>query len=66
MYCFHLGVFLISVKPLSTEITENKTTLKVCKFTVVDSLDGMKAVHGHGGPGTHTHTHTTTTTTTTT
>ena len=31
----HLGVFLISVKPLATEKTENKTTPKVCKITVV-------------------------------
>ena len=30
----HLGVFLISVKPLTTEITENKTTPKFCKITV--------------------------------
>ena len=33
--CFsHLGVFLISVKPLTTENTENKTTSKICKITV--------------------------------
>ena len=33
--CFsHLGVFLISVKPLTTENTENKTTPKICKITV--------------------------------
>ena len=31
----HLGVFLISVKPLTTEITENKTTPKFCKLTVL-------------------------------
>ena len=32
--CFsHLGVFLISVKPLTTENTENKTTPKICKIT---------------------------------
>ena len=31
---FHLGVFLISVKRLTTEITENKTTPKICKITV--------------------------------
>ena len=30
----HLGVFLISVKPLTTENTENKTTPKICKITV--------------------------------
>ena len=29
-----LGVFLISVKPLTTEITENKTIPKFCKITV--------------------------------
>ena len=34
MYFSLLGVFLISVKPLTTEITENKTTLKFCKITV--------------------------------
>ena len=34
--CFsHLGVFLISVKPLTTENTENKTTPKICKITVL-------------------------------
>ena len=33
--CFsHLGVFLISVKPLTTENTENKTAPKICKITV--------------------------------
>ena len=32
---FILGVFLISVKPLTTEITENKTTPKFCKITVI-------------------------------
>ena len=33
--CFsNLGVFLISVKPLTTENTENKTTPKICKITV--------------------------------
>ena len=33
--CFsHLGVFLISVKPLTTENTEIKTTPKFCKITV--------------------------------
>ena len=33
--CFsHLGVFLISVKPLTTENTENKTGPKICKTTV--------------------------------
>ena len=34
MYFSHLGVFLISVKPLATEITENKTAPKICKITV--------------------------------
>ena len=34
--CFsHFGVFLISVKPLATENTENKTTPKICKITVL-------------------------------
>ena len=34
--CFsNLGVFLISVKPLTTENTENKTTPKICKITVM-------------------------------
>ena len=37
---FILGVFLISVKPLTTEITENKTTPKFCKITVVFSFNG--------------------------
>ena len=32
---FPLGVFLISVKTLTTEITENKTTPKICKITVL-------------------------------
>ena len=33
--CFsHLGVFLISVIPLTTENTENKTTPNICKITV--------------------------------
>ena len=31
----HLGVFFISVKPLTTENTENKTTPKICKITVL-------------------------------
>ena len=35
MYFSHLGVFLISVKPLTTESTENKTTPKFCKITVL-------------------------------
>ena len=30
----HLGVFLFSVKPSTTENTENKTTPKICKITV--------------------------------
>ena len=34
MYISYLGVFLISVKPSTTEITENKTTPKFCKITV--------------------------------
>ena len=34
MYFSHLGVFLISVKPMTTENTENKTTPKICKITV--------------------------------
>ena len=33
-----LGVFLISVKPMTTEITENKTTPKICKITVRGDL----------------------------
>ena len=35
MYFSHLGVFSISVKPLTTENTENKTTPKICKITLV-------------------------------
>ena len=35
MYFSHFGVFLISVKPLTTENTENKTTPKICKTTVL-------------------------------
>ena len=44
--CFsHLGVFLILVKPMTTEITENKTTPKICKLTVVElSLMGISVV----------------------
>ena len=35
--CFsHLGVLLISVTPLTTENTENKTTPKICKITVLN------------------------------
>ena len=34
-YFSHLGVFLILVKPLTTEITVNGTTPKICKITVV-------------------------------
>ena len=41
MYFYHLGVFLTSVKTLTTEITENKTTPKFCKITV----------HGTFAPG---------------
>ena len=34
----HLGVFLISVKPLTTENTEIKTTPRICKiFSIVCS-----------------------------
>ena len=34
--CFlHLGVFLISVKPLTTENTENNTSPKICKLQYV-------------------------------
>ena len=36
MYFLHLGVFLISVKPLTSENTENKTTPKICVITVCD------------------------------
>ena len=32
----YLGVFLISVKSLTTENTENKTTPKICKITVTE------------------------------
>ena len=36
--CFsHLGVFLISVKPFTTENTENKTIPKICKITVCET-----------------------------
>ena len=30
----HLGLFFISVKPLTTEHTKHKTTTKICKVTV--------------------------------
>ena len=33
MLLWYLGVFFISVKPLTTENTENKTTPKICKIT---------------------------------
>ena len=36
--CFsHLGVFLMSVKPLTTENTKNKTLPKICKITVAST-----------------------------
>ena len=38
MYFSHLGVSLISVKPLTTENTENKTTPKISKITVREFL----------------------------
>ena len=38
MYFYLLGVFLISVKALTTEITENKTTPKICKITVLGKV----------------------------
>ena len=41
-----LGVFLISVKPLTTENTENKTTPKICKITV---FSGSYLLSGGGG-----------------
>ena len=41
MYFSHLGVSLISVKPLTTENTENKTTPNICKITVNE--DGLLA-----------------------
>ena len=34
----HLGVFLISVKPLTIENTEKKTSPKNCKITARSSL----------------------------
>ena len=37
MHFSRLGVFLISVKPLTTENTKNKTTQKICKVTVTHS-----------------------------
>ena len=40
----HLGVSLISVKPLTTENTENKTTPKICKITVFNILHGSVCV----------------------
>ena len=41
--CFsHLDVFLISVKPLTTENTENKTTPKICKITVAGNFRQRK------------------------
>ena len=44
MYFSHLGVSLISVKPLTTENTENKTTPKICKITVFNILHGCVCV----------------------
>ena len=38
MYVSHSGVFLISVKPMTTENTKNKTTPKICKITVYAML----------------------------
>ena len=35
MYFSHLGVFLISIKPLTTENNENETTPKICQITVL-------------------------------
>ena len=35
MYFPHLGVFFISVKPVTTENTEDKTTPKFSKITVL-------------------------------
>ena len=39
MFFLHLGVVLISVKPLTTENTENKTRPKICKVTVLSEAD---------------------------
>ena len=38
MYFSHLGVSFISVKPLTSENTENKTTPKIYKITVFNIL----------------------------
>ena len=44
--CFsHSGVFLFSVKPLTTENAENKTTPKICKITVIDCYDLKGKLH---------------------
>ena len=40
MCILYLGVFLISAKPLTTENTENKTTPKICKITVMAWIRG--------------------------
>ena len=57
---FLLGVFLISVKPMSTENTENKTTPKICKTTVhavvhvsavMHILPGYRGTYIGGGGG---------------
>ena len=40
----HLGVFLISVKPLTTENTENKTTQKICKLQIEATLTREKVL----------------------
>ena len=45
MYLSHLGVFLFSVKPLTTENTENKTTPKICKITVPRDCCTMSTLH---------------------
>ena len=41
----HFGVCLISVKPLTAENTENKTTPKVCKITVLDFVINLEQLH---------------------
>ena len=38
----HLGVFLISVKPLTIENTENKTTLKIVKLQYSEQRRGVR------------------------
>ena len=39
-----IGVFLISVKPLTAENTENKTTPKICKITVVQAIKKLTSI----------------------